>query len=65
MVNTVIFTYLGIIIVMVIAAFILGRRSSKSQTNHETNTSDFIDIGSDDAHDHVASSGPSHGDSGF
>lgn len=72
--NIVIFGYLGIAIVMVIAAFILGRRSSNSNshTNHNTtNASDFIDIGANDAHhdhngnaDHSTSKGISHVDSG-
>lgn len=71
--NIFIFSYLGITIVMVIVAFILGRRSSNSHTNHNTtNASDFVDIGANDAHhdhnhenaDHGTSKGFSHVDSG-
>ena len=71
--NTVIFTYLGIVIVMVIAAIILGRRKLNLHLNHDTTkASDFVDFGSDDTHhdhhhghaDHSTSSDSSHGDSG-
>lgn len=71
--NTVLLSYLGIVIVMIIAAIILGRSKHNSHISHDTmNTSDFVDLGSDDTHhdhqhghaDHSVSSDSSHVDSG-
>jgi len=51
--NTVVMIYLGIIIVMVIAAITLGRRRPNSHINDTTNASDPVNLDSDDIpHDH-------------
>ena len=57
--HVVIFIYLGISIVMVIVAIILGRRKQNSDLHHDpTNASDFNDFGTDNTnsdhhHGHV------------
>lgn len=71
--DTVFIFFVGIVLVMVIAAITSGRRRPNSHINHDTtNASDFVYFGSNDTHhchhhghaDHSTSSNFSHGDSG-